>query len=526
MGEQIKAAFSNIKEYWEKQTPKTKKIVMIAAAGILVLAVVLTIALNAYNGGYTVLYEGIDSKESQELYATLQNMNVPAQINSKGEVMVPKAEADKLLLELSALGYPQTALSYNIFSSNTGFTTTEFEKKQYLLFDLQDRIQNTLMKLDGVKNAVVTLDVPQESNYVWESNDTKSSAAVLLTLYPGYRLSGEKVSAIKNLVAAAVPQMEAANVTVVDSSTGIEMKATEETGVDSELGYNLQRLGFEYEVEKRLEEKVLNLLTMGYGPDKVRVSATVVIDYDKMITEEMKYIPEDNGLGVKGSIDESYTMDSSKLSSGIVGEENNTDVPIYVDTDNDGNPEYINHTRSVEYLVSYIKRQIEKDAAELKEASIAVVVNDPNLTAQKKEYLIETVSKAVNVDPSNISVNNFEIVQETAPTFNVVEFITSSPLYMGIAAGVVALIIIILLLIFRKKEPDEDEEALEGAEGKEGLTLLSVQSDMEERKRKILETAKLNTKKEDAITNEIREFSATNPEITASLIRSWLKEDE
>lgn len=523
MVEQIKAAFSNIKEYWEKQTPKTKKIVIIAAAGVVALAVMLTFALNAYNGGYTILYEGIDAKESRELYATLQNMNVPAQINAQGEVMVPKNEADKLLLELSALGYPQTALSYNIFSSNTGFTTTEFEKKQYLLFDLQDRIQNTLMKLDGVKGAVVTLDVPQESSYVWENNDTKSSASVLLTMYPGYRLSGEKVSAIKNLVAAAVPKMEAASVTVVDSATGIEMRASEETAGSSELGYNLQRLGFEYEVEKRLEEKVLNLLTMGYGTDRVRVSATVVIDYDKMITEEMQYIPEDNGLGVKGSIDESYTMDPSKLSSGVVGEENNTDVPIYVDRDNDGTPEYINHTRNVDYLVSYIKRQIEKDKAELKEASIAVVVNDPNLTAQKKEYLIETVSKAVNIDPSNISVNNFDFVDEPVPTFNIIEVLTSSPLYMGIAAGVVAMIIIILLLIFRKKEPEEDEAQ---AEAKEGLTLLDVHSDIEERKKKILETAKLSTKNEDAITNEIRDFSASNPEITASLIRSWLKEDE
>ncbi len=523
MVEQIKAALSNLKEYWARQEAKRKKYIIIVAAGVVVLAVALTLLLNAYNGGYTVLYEGIDSGESRELYATLQNMSVPAQINDKGEVLVPKGEADKLLLELSALGYPQTALSYNIFSSNTGFTTTEFEKKQYLLFELQDRIQNTLIKLDGVKGAVVTLDVPQESSYVWENNNTSSSASVLLTMQPGYRLSGQKVSAIKNLVAAGVPKMEPANVTVVDSATGIEIKAAEETAIGDQYGYNLQRLGFEYEVEKKLEEKVLNLLSMGYGTENVRVSATVVIDYDKMITEEMKYVPEDNGLGVRGSIDESYTMDPSKMTGGVVGEENNTDVPTYVDQDENGIPEYINHTRSVDYLVSYIKRQIEKDDAELKEASIAVVVNDANLTAQKKEYLIETVSKAVNIPPSNISVNNFDFAgQDTAPAFNLIELLTGSPIYMGIAAGVVAMIIIILMLIFRKKEPGEEP----APEVKEGISLLDVQNDIEERKKKILDSAKLNVKKEDAITNEIRDFAVANPEITASLLRSWLKEDE
>ena len=62
--------------------------------------------------------------------------------------------------------------------------------------------------------------------------------------------------------------------------------------------YGLGRLDFETKVEKRLQDKIMNVLTLAYPPGQIRVSATVVIDYDKMITEDLQYEPQDNGQGV------------------------------------------------------------------------------------------------------------------------------------------------------------------------------------------------------------------------------------
>lgn len=59
--------------------------------------------------------------------------------------------------------------------------------------------------MTGVKNAIVTLNVPDESNYVWDEGGSNSTGSISLTLMPSYELSPEKVSAIKNLVADSVP---------------------------------------------------------------------------------------------------------------------------------------------------------------------------------------------------------------------------------------------------------------------------------------------------------------------------------
>lgn len=192
------------------------------------------------------------------------------------------------MLDMSLLGYPKTALPFNIFSDNTGFTTTEFEKKQYLLLNLQDRLERTLKDMSGISNAIVTLNVSDDSIYVWDEQSSDSTGSVSLTLVPSYELSPEKVAAIKKLVANSVPRLLPENVAVINAVTMEELQGQ---SLDSGSYYGLDRLDFESKVEKRLEDKIMNVLTLAYKPSQIRVSATVVIDYDKMITENMQYVP-------------------------------------------------------------------------------------------------------------------------------------------------------------------------------------------------------------------------------------------
>lgn len=95
---------------------------------------------------------------------------------------------------------------------------------------------------------------------------------------------------------------------------------------------------------------------------------------------------------------------------------------------------------------------------------------------------------------------------------------------MGLALLFIILIIIIvvaLLLGRRKKKEDEDEEVAEIA------TEEDIQREIEEHKRMLQSEALANSNpKESAITEEIRSFAQENPEITASLLRSLLREEQ
>lgn len=168
----------------------------------------------------------------------------------------------------------------------------------------------------------------------------------------------EKVAAIKKLVANSVPRLLPENVAVINAVTMEELQGQ---SLDSGSYYGLDRLDFESKVEKRLEDKIMNVLTLAYKPSQIRVSATVVIDYDKMITENMQYVPQENGSGVVGKSEESKSQGSTQGAGGVAGEENNTDIPSYGTADSgQGGTQSEEYYNNVDYLVGYIKQQIER----------------------------------------------------------------------------------------------------------------------------------------------------------------------
>lgn len=508
----------------------------LAAAGVTaaaVIALTASVFLNANkDGGYVTLFPGITREENIEVMTVLNSRGIAAKRNSEGEVTVPENQFGDIILEMSELGYPKTALPFDIFSDNMSFTTTEFEKRQYLLMNLQDRLERTLKDMSGIKNAIVTLNVSDESNYVWDDQASDSTASVSLTMLPSYELSADKVAAIKNLVANSVPRLQPESVTVVNADTMQEMVSGDLGG---ESYYGLSRLDFESSVEERLVDKITNVLTLAYPPSKLRISATVVIDYDKMITENLQYEPQENGQGVVERFSESYSGSGVTGAGGVAGEENNTDIPAYGtgignDTENTGD-----YSRDVDYLVGYIKQQIEKDNVKLQKATVAITVNDDNLTEAKRQQLIEAASKAANIAPEDIVVSSFQIA-DTGNAGNTVANNNDKPV-QGPATGepdpkiiiagaaVLFILLLALLILFlrhnAKKNREEDQElfgdAVETVEEDNPVPAAESQSS-EDQGYQISDSS--------SPVEKVRYFAKTNPQIIAAMIRLWLKEEE
>ena len=90
-----------------------------AAAGILaavIIALAAAILLNTNKDGeYVVLFPGISREENNEILAVLNGRGVGAKRNAEGEVTVPENQVGDIMLDMSELGYPKTALPFDIF---------------------------------------------------------------------------------------------------------------------------------------------------------------------------------------------------------------------------------------------------------------------------------------------------------------------------------------------------------------------------------------------------------------------------
>jgi flagellar M-ring protein FliF len=138
MKEKLIAFWNKIKTKWSSISKKLKIIIVSSLALVIVAAIVLTVVLNK-SDGYIVLFPNMDSSESAEVYNILKAQGVAVRINKDGEIEVPQGQWDQLVYELAEKGYPQSTPSYGTFFDNLGMTMTDFEKRQTLRFELQDR---------------------------------------------------------------------------------------------------------------------------------------------------------------------------------------------------------------------------------------------------------------------------------------------------------------------------------------------------------------------------------------------------
>ena len=531
----VKENIEKIKEYIAKLSKRSKTVIAIGGAALVLLALILAIVANVGKGKYTVLYTDLSASETGSVFQALKSMGADAQIDKNGNITVPTDEYDIWLLQLAAKGYPQTALPYDLFSDHAGMTSTESEKSQWLIYQLQDRIQATLQRLDGVENATVTITVPESSGYVWETatSNEKASAGVLLSIRDGVTISVEQVTAMKNLIAASVPKMLPEDVTVVDAKTMLDLSVS--TVSEDNADQNAQNLAFELMVQNQIEANVVRLLSPRYGDDGVVAVAKVTIDYDKMMTEKYELQPKnEEGDGYLTHSDGDYTINGEEPVGELVGEENNTDIPEYGYNnpgDEDGITDY--HWNN-DYDYGYIKTQIESGNAILKRATISVMVAEESLTPNRREELTNLVSRSTDIPTDQIFVSAINLNAPSGvddiPSVTPTSPFADLPTWVYIAAGAGALVLLIIICVViavvKRRKKQKLARTLEEEERQRAEAERRQQAEINDYKRSLEDMAKANLDpKNEAIIEEVRSFARSNPQVTANLLRNWLKEE-
>lgn len=530
VGNQIKGAFVKVGDSWNAQEPARKKLIMMIGAGLITVVVGLVVVLNIMSGRYVVLYESMGQDESVRAKGVLEAAGVPSRLNSSGQLEVPSKSINTAMGQLAMQGIPSTTLDYNILAEASGLTTTEFEKQEARKNQWQNRLQDTIKSMEGVQNAIVTLNMPNASTRAWDRESNTSSGSVTVFMKPGYVLTAEQAFGIRYLVGSSVG-ISPNDVTVMDGNFNLLAAAGQD--YDAQAAATkvfLERMGLAEEVERRLEDKAKDVMSLMYSdPSRVRVNSTVDLDFDAMVTEIKEYFPLEGTMhGVVDQEEITAVMTPQDFAGGVVGETDNTDVPIYVTQNGDGTPDIVDFNRFFDYAVSYSLKQIEKDGPHMTSASISVVIND-SLGVDTQQSLRTAIAMATNLPVENVAVTSILVPEEdeTQVTDDTNTILGIPLLYIYIAAAVLlALILVLVLVLVLRAKSKKKRLALEQAELEaEQAEAERIQQEIEERKKQ-LKNAAAGEQAENAITNEVREFARNNPEITANLLRNWLKEGD
>lgn len=528
MGDKIKEVGAKLKGFWGGLSKVMRILLVGGLAAVLVIAIIVVVALNAgKNDGYTVLFEGMDQTETTEVYNELRSQNVDVKIDKDGNLLVPAEQWDALVYELASLGYPQSTPSYATFFDNVSMTMTEFEKDTALRYELQDRLQTTLKRIKGIKGAIVTITYPKDDGYVWQENEGKASASVMLTLENSKSFTSDNVSAVKNLIAYSAQQMDPNDVKVIDANTGRELVVD-----DNSEDYDVNdRQFYENSIKETMENNVMQLLIPKYKVGNVVAQAYVKVNYDEIVKETKEYITDEDGNGVKQYEQiEMQRYQNGEYSEGVVGEENNTDIPSYFNDDgtiNVNDPDYI--AAEIKWAIGEVITQTKQAKGVLEEASIAVTIrSDRVLTENEKEELLRVISTATGIEEmDDISIMSW---QDQSLAVNGNSQNKGEPtsftdyLWIIILALLVLILIIVAIVVLMNSRA---KKRIEKAKALNRMQIQELENKLEETERRsLIEKASETNKEQKETASEVRKFAKQNPSLTAAIIRSMLRGDD
>lgn len=517
-----------IKQFFQKMSKKTRTILGISVVALLAVAIGAALILN--HTDYQSLFSGLNDTEAREIMAKLQDSNVAYRYQN-GEILVDKKQVDQTKATLVNAGYPKSGFTYDVFTNNTSLMTTDYEKRTFKLYELQDRIASTINLFDGVKFATVTIALGEDQKYVLNSTDlTQASASVVVEMNDGGSPTKEQVAAIQDLVSKSIPQMTIDHVGVFDGN-GNDVTVKQDT--TSSLELDAQKTAYQNAIEDSVESKVLKVLLPFFGPQDVVVSVKSKVNLEKKVTETIDYTApledKESGIISNQQLLEEYTG-AGQTASGVPGTDTNADIPQYDTGTNADGSTYTSRSSDTNYLVNQRKEQNENYGVELTDLTISVAVNAEQLDKVPKNSMIAMVGNASGIAPdlwdSKITIVNAPFYQRTttteaaAPAAATGFVLQPWMIIAGAATAGVLLILIIVLSIMRarrrKKQREEEarQQELEDAQA----ALLQQHDSLAQQ----IAAAKEQDPTEQLV-EQVREFTAENPDISAQLLKSWLR---
>ncbi|MGE8499328.1 MAG: flagellar basal-body MS-ring/collar protein FliF [Pseudomonas sp.] len=292
---------------------------MLRQIGLLVglaasVAIGFAVVLWSQQPDYRPLYGSLDGMDASQVMETLNAADIKYTVEpNSGALLVKADDLARARMRLASAGVAPSDknVGFEILDQEQGLGTSQFMEATRYRRGLEGELARTISSLNNVKGARVHLAIPKSSVFV--RDERKPSASVLVELYSGRGLEPSQVMAIVNLVASSVPEMDKAQVTVVDQKGNLLSDIQEM----SELTMAGKQFDYSRRMESLFTQRVHNILqpVLGSGRYKAEVSADV--DFSAVESTSEMFNPDQPALRSEQQVNEQRS--SSLPPQGVPG---------------------------------------------------------------------------------------------------------------------------------------------------------------------------------------------------------------
>lgn len=543
MQEKVKGFLNKGKQLWTGAKKRTK----ILAAAVLVVAAgaIVAVVVASQNQPYATLFTELSQTDMTAITSYLTENGVSDfRIVEDDTIMVPADQEVQLKAQLVSQGYVNSGYAYNYstYLDNVSALTTESERQQLALYELNDSTSAVIRSMEGVKDATVRFTPGEDNTYVLDSgNVVEASAYVKVTMKDGVPLSETMADGIRNLVSSAIQGLKVENVTIVDSYGNTY--APDDGLGDLEDSAAL-KLRLEEQVNNTLEKKIMSVLEPVYGAENVSVSVNSIVDVDKVYTDSTNYSTEDwaadgstNGEGIIGQkiYDNRLEADENGTAGGTVGTDTNADIPTYPENEGEMEPGngVVSSSGQTNYLVDEENKQVQRVGGTIADVMVSVTINEAVSGGVDVDDLYPHVARAAGITtadqmekvhiliaPFNTGDNTPVDTDEDTTTQDGL-LVDSWILYAALGGLVLFVLILVLVLLLIRRHRRKKAAAL-AAELEQSGEMLQEAAPTPEG----ADIMEMQTEKSMELRKDVRKFAEENPEIAAQMVRNWLKEGE
>lgn len=303
-------ALDRLREALGRLNNQQKMLLMVAVAAI--VAIVIGTVLWSRHGDYKVLFSNLSEKDGGAIIAVLEQQNIPHRMSDNGAILIAADKVHEVRLKLASQGLPRGGMVGFELMENQKFGISQFAEQVNYQRGLEGELARTIMSIGAVQAARVHLAIPKPSVFVRE--EQKPTASVLVSLYPGRVLDAGQIVGITNLVAASVPQLPVANVTVLDQSGALLSQLKSKL---TEAGLDPAQIKYVREVESSIIARIEEILKPLLGPENYKVQVAADVDFSQ--TEQTAESFRPNNTPDSTSIRSQQTAESANVNQAAGG---------------------------------------------------------------------------------------------------------------------------------------------------------------------------------------------------------------
>lgn len=554
------AIAGRIRDFWTGLSVRQRVLIVSSVAVVLIAAGILIFSMTRPH--MIDIVTAKDADEAQKIQDVLSGEGIEYQVSKNGMTYTIN-EKDEAAASIALGTNSIPSKGYDISDVIDGsFSTTEADKKKRYQVYLEDKFSAQLETISGVKDAEVTLSIPDDDGtLIADSKD--SYANVILTLSDD--LDAKTAAGIAKYIATGLGNDTTDNITIIDSEGNSIFIGGEDTidviwEEDEEVTQDQETMAMERNerIRRDREQTLMKQVKQAFSSnnngramfDNVEVSLNLSMDFDNTSSVDYHYYQDNadktegyldstttktytstGGLagtpGTDSNDDETYVIEDDTTGSASSTEVTQDYLPSETITTKDGSLGKVDYENSSVTVVAYnnvIYNEERMQEAGLLEGTTFAQFVEENNSQQPidiDENLITAVSNATSIPVERVSV-----VAYSVPMFQYAEDGRNFTDYLQIALAILifALLGFVVFMTLRREREEEIAEEVTVED------LLEAQAQQEEEPQIDLEATEqtlddiaYSDKSEARVV--IEKFVDEKPEAAAALLRNWLNED-